>query len=196
MGDSKVTLDQFFRFNAEGISQEGLSSIESVETLSSLKKKITAEAKQIRWSIALGDIMKKVKELLDIDVGEIIVGVWKKRDELKKYADTSKYPPGETYLITLLEHTVTSKHRPGIEVLINGTKVKTIWFDIEFALTLESAVLEIDGGSIIGVSTGKCKGMGAIRCEGVALVQKQTQPFHLPGSLTFDPGIPIDSALP
>ncbi len=196
MGDSKITLDRFFRFNAEGISQERLSSVESVEALSSLRKTIAAEAKQMRWSVALGDIMKKVKELLDIDIGEIIVGVWKKRDELKKYADTSKYPPGETYLVSLLEHTITSKHRPGIEVLINGAKVKTIWFDIEFALTLEGAILEIDGGSIIGLSTGTCKGMGAIRCEGVALLEKETQPFRLPGSLAFDPGIPIDRALP
>jgi len=191
MGDSVITLNQFFDFKAEKIPQDRLSSIESTERLTLLRRSITGEARQIRWPVAFDEIMEKVKDILNIDLADIMVGAWKKRQEISKYADTQKYPPGDTFLVPLFEHTVVSKHTPRIEVLVNGMEVGRILFEIDVALTLEGAILRIDGGSILGVSTGRCRGKGAIKCEGVTLLDKEPRPFQLPGSLPFDPAIPI-----
>jgi hypothetical protein len=191
MGDSKVTLDHFFRYRPESVSQDRLSQVNSTDKLIVMKKKIVEEAGEIRWPVAFGAVIEKVNDLLDIDTKDILIGAWKKREELSKYADTDKYPPGQTFLVSLFEHTVASKHEPYVEVLVNGKEVGRIKFGIDLELKLKGATLKIDGGKIVGVSTGTCEGKGAVRCEGVPILERETQPFTLPGNIHFDPGIPV-----
>ena len=191
MGDSSITRVQFFHFGAEEIPESRLSSIESTEKFVSVKKKIAAQVRGVSWRAAFSDIIGRAKDLLDIDVKDILVGALKKHGELSKYADTEKYPPGETFPIPLLEHTIVSRHTPHIEVLINGKEAGRIQFEIDLALKLEGAILKIDGGKIIGLSTGTCEGKGTTKCEGLVLLERETQPFTLPGTLTFDPPVPL-----
>jgi hypothetical protein len=148
------------------------------------------EAK-VKWPVAFDIIVKKITDILDIGILDIMVMAWNKYRMLLKYADREKYPPGETLLVPLVEHTIKSEHRPFIEILINDKPVGKVEFNITISLMLKGIILKIQDGKIKGVTTGTCKGKGTIKCENIVILEKETAPISLPGSIDLGEGIPI-----
>ena len=64
-------------------------------------------------------------------------------------------------------------------------------FTITLALKLEGVVLKVRGGKIREISAGRCRGKGTLECAGVALLQKETDPYELPGRVSLGEGIDI-----
>ena len=137
MNKSPITLNQIFSFKGTELSQNRLSAIESNEKISSLKEVFSKEAKGIRWPVAFNEIIKKIEDLLNIGIPDIMVMAWNKYKILLKYSDRKKYSPDETFLVPLAEHTIKSEHHPCIEILINDKMVGKIGFDINISLKLE-----------------------------------------------------------
>ncbi|HEY54975.1 MAG TPA: hypothetical protein G4N91_01660 [Dehalococcoidia bacterium] len=191
MSDSQITLNQFFSPEKK-LSPEQLSSLESNKKVSSLKEKIWKETK-VKGPLVLDLIIKKTAEILDIGILDIMVKAWNKYKILLKYLDKEKYPPGETFLVPLAEHTIKSEHRPSIEILINDQPAGKIEFSISISIMLEGVILKIQDGKIKGITTGTCKGKGAFACENVVLLEKKTASIPLPGSIDLGEGIPIPS---
>lgn len=129
--------------------------------------------------------------LLEIDIGDLLVWGWRKRQEIIQYRDTEKFPPGETYLVPLLEHTVTSRHRATIEPRINATPLGELVFDITLKLQLEGAVLKIRAAQVEEVAYGRCLAAGAVAFAGVNLIERKTAPYELPTVYRPDPAITI-----
>ena len=64
-------------------------------------------------------------------------------------------------------------------------------FTITLALKLEGVVLKVRGGKIREISAGRCRGKGTLECAGVALLQKETDAYDLPGRVSLGEGIDI-----
>jgi hypothetical protein len=193
MSNSQVTLSQFFSFHEKEISQDRWAVVEASERMSSLKEKVSEEAKGIRWPMAFKEISTKVGDLLNINLADIMVGAWKKSREILEYLHREKYSPDETLLVPLAEHTIQSEHHPYIEILIQDKPVGKIEFSINLALTLKGMVLKIKGGKIMEILTGSCQGKGAIKCENFVILERKTESFALPGSINLGEGIGIAS---
>jgi hypothetical protein len=155
-----------------------------------MKEKIIKEAK-CKWPIAFQIIIEKIADILDIGILDIMVMTWKKYGILLKYADSEKCPPGETFLVPLVDHTIKSEHCPSIEILINGKPVGKINFHITISLIIEGIILKIQDGKIKEITTGACKGKGCVMCENIVILEKKTLPICLPGSISLGEGIPI-----
>lgn len=191
MNNSQITLSQFFSYNEKELSQKRLSTIESSEKISSLKEIVLKEAEEVSWPAAFNEIIKKIGDLLNISIPHIMVMAWNKYRILLKYLDREKYSPDETFLVPLAEHTIKSEHHPYIEILINEKPVGKIDFNINISLTLKGIMLKIEGGKIKEILTGTCKGKGTITFEKLAIMEKETESFSLPGSIDLGKGIPI-----
>jgi hypothetical protein len=132
----------------------------------------------------------KLTDGLDIEVGKILVGGWKKVREIRKYRD--KKNPSEGYHeVTLLEHTIVSTHGPTIQPVINEVPLSKIKFDIVLKLKLNGGMLFIRNGKIMKASVGTCVGSGTIEYKGHKLLEKKTEEVKLPGTIPFKPGIEI-----
>lgn len=186
---SQITLNQFFS-SVKELSTERLSSVESSKQISTVRDKIIKEAK-CKWPIAFEIIIKKIADILDIGILDIMVMAWNKYRILLKYADREKYPPDETFLVPLAEHTIKSEHCPSIEILINGNPIGKINFNITVSLMVEGIILKIQDGKIKEITTGTCKGKGTVMCENIVILEKQTESISLPGSIDLGEGIPI-----
>lgn len=189
MNNSEITLCQFFPLKE--LRQERLSAIESSNKIASLKERVSKEAKGIRWPVELSEIIKKVEDLLNISMPDIMVSAWNKYRILARYADKGKYKPNETFLVPLAEHTIKSEHNPYIEILINDSVVSKIEFNINVSLFLKGFVLKIQDGKIKEILAGSCKGKGLVKCEDLVMLEKETESIPLPGSIKLGEGIAI-----
>ncbi len=191
MNQPPITLNHFFSFHGKELPQNSLSGIESNEKISSLKEAFSREAKGIKWSVAFREMIKKIEDLLNIGVPDIMVKAWNKYSLLLKYSDKKKYSPDETFLVPLAEHTIKSEHHPYLEILINNKPVGKMVFDINIALMLEGIILKIQDGKIKEILTGSCKGKGTIKHGDFVIFEKASGPISLPGTLDLGDGLPI-----
>lgn len=191
MENKEITLCDFFSFTEKGLSKKRLLAMESTVGISKIKKALQEKAREIKWPMAFDEISKKIDELLNIDLAYIMVRAWNKYRILLKYRDREKYPPTETLLVPLAEHTIRSQHHPYIEILINDTQVGKIVFNINISLSLKGIILKIQDGRIKGIRTGTCKGKGRVKLEDIVILERETESITLPGSIDFAEGVII-----
>lgn len=179
MNSSGITLNKIFSFKEKDLSHKFLSEIES------------NEVKGIKWPVASNEIMKKMGDLLNISIMDIMVKAWNKYGFLRKYLNNKNYLPDETILVPLSKHTIKSEHHPYIEILIDERPVKKIMFNITVALTLKGIILKIQGGKIKEIQTGDCVGSGSITYKDTTILKKDFVSISLPGSVELRDGVPI-----
>ncbi len=191
MDNHLPTLNDFFAFDGPALPRRRLEALESGKKFTALRERIARDAGGVSWPVAFSELVSKIGDVLDIRLSDILVAAWQKYREIRKYSDSIAYPPGETFLVPLAEHTVRSIHHPGIEILVDDHPVARIELEVEIALTMEGALLKISDGKIKGITTGSCSGKGIIKCEGFTVLEKETEPFRMPGVIDLGEGIPI-----
>ncbi len=189
MSNEELTLDKFFATEG-GFLPEQVSRIEASDTLSALKKKLAAEAR-VKWPIAFGMILERLRDITNIKMLDIMTGAWKKYQVLLKYTDKEKYPPGESFLVPMAEHTIKSEHHPALEILVNGHKFDTIVLDISLSLALKGVMLKVQDARIMEVAIGSCTGKGTLKFKDLVIMQRETETVSFPGSIKLGDGIPI-----
>jgi hypothetical protein len=184
-----LTLNQLLSAETE-LSARQMKNAESSGNIAKLEEFLTKEVK-ILWPVACKIILKKLMEVLNVKVPDVLVTAWSKYKEIAQYTNKKKYPPGETYMVPLATHTVDTSYEPSLQVCFNNQPIGEINFEITVFITLEGAVLEIKGGKIMKLHMGSCYGGGSLECEGNLIFEKQTTPFNLPGEIDLGEGIPI-----
>ena len=191
MNDRNTSMFPFLEGSEKDFPLSKISSLEALGSTSSLKKLLFEEAGAISWPTVFHEILNKSRDLLDIDIRDIMVAAWTKYSLLAKYADRGKYPPDQTFLVPLSEHTVKSEHKPYLEITVGDRPAGRIDFNVTISLTLKGFVVKIQDGKIRGINTGECKGKGTVKCEDILLLEKETSSFQLPGSIDLGEGISV-----
>jgi hypothetical protein len=189
------TINTFF--NLQNGSQDWISRVTQSREFAQFKQSVAQEIKGFPLPPAFYE--KMVQELpnsLNIEIKDILVWAWRKRGEIIQYRDKGKYPPGETHLVPLLEHTVVSKHSPTIQAVIDYVdlpeiKLPEIKFDIVLKLQMKGAILSIQDRKIMEILVGSCTGSGSIQFAGLVVVEKKTAPYTLPATINLGEGITI-----
>ncbi len=191
MNNAEITLCRIFGYQGKNVAELKSKALEGVAAVSALKQTIEKGASGIKWPVALGEVVEQVGSLLDVPLGAIISAAWNKYRVLTKYCDPKKYSPDETFLVPLLEHTITSKHRPYIDVLLDDHPIGRINFAIDVSLTLKGFIAKVQGGRLREIKVGACKMKGTIACEDFPLLEKESDSVDLPGSIDLGEGVPI-----
>lgn len=136
-------------------------------------------------------IANELARTLDDPVSDLLVEAWRRYRPLRKYRDENEYPPSEVVEAVLSNHSVQVSDEPRIEVLVDGSKVAELTFQLDLELSVDAACLTIQGGRILEIAPGSCTGTGTLKFEGTLIAQRETRELTLPGSVSLGDGIPI-----
>jgi hypothetical protein len=190
MAPNKMTLQDLFLKQAGETVTNHLKLLEQDDQVIAIKTGIE-KIPDISWRHVYGGIQNEIAKILDIGFDDMLFGAWKKYCQLQQYRDTDKYPPDQAVPVPLVEHTITSTHRPYIDVFLNNRLIGRIVFAITLQLKLEGVVLKIQGGKICGVTAGACDGTGSLKIGDVSLIETKLFRFVLPDVITLAEGIDI-----
>jgi hypothetical protein len=191
---ARITVDEVLGFDADDRRQR-LAELESSPAFAGIAETITRNFSHLSTAAAVRAIVAKIPELLRVDVESLLVGAWKKYAELQRYRDAATYPPDETVLVELAEHTIRSSHTPYLDIMVGESRLHRIEFQLDLELVIKGAVLTVRDGRIWAVSVGSCEASGELTFKGYSLLKRQSTPVALPGTHTFAAPIPIP-ALP
>ncbi len=189
MDTASFTLRDFF--GNETITDAALENLHVENNLREVADDMHKEVPEGKGRALVNAIARHLDDLLGIEVSDILLRAWKKYENLGRYNDPLRYPPDQLFLVPLTEHTISSKHKPALEIAAGKLFKKTIPFDIALELELTGFMLEIQGGKIITILTGECRGKGTVSCMGTLLLNRESEEIRLPGSIALGDGIPI-----
>jgi hypothetical protein len=138
-----------------------------------------------QWRIFPSMVAQHVGKLLDIRLGDVLVGAWNKARAIRQSLDKSNKAPGKEILLELAEHTITSKHEPYLTLLRNGAQVASLKFSVNLELTLQGAMMRILNGEIKEIQVGQIRGKGTIKSGRVVLLEKELGPLEVPGMIVL-----------
>lgn len=189
------TLNHFL--SIKDLTKKRLSEIIKSEEFRPIRDKMAKQLKGIPVPEELfEEIFNQLSELLHIDIRAILLSVWGKSEDLRKFLDTDEYPPGEMVLLPLAEHTITSEHNPSLKSFIDKIPLGELTFHVNIEMALKAVIVKIQDGKIMGGTIGSCAGKGSITYgHDHVLLQKESEPWQLPGSIDLSSGIPIQEHL-
>jgi hypothetical protein len=185
------TLVELFADLHGGKWGESVKALEGGPAYARIMQRLATHGGLMNGVDAFRTVAGRIADLLRLDLGVILVGGWKKMAELQRYTDRGKYSPDETVLVEITRHTVTSTHKPSLDIVVDEVKIDTLPFELKFTLTLDGALLTIRDGKILAVSPGACKGEGELKCEGYTILKRDSAPVRVPGTWTFKDPIEI-----
>lgn len=190
MSSARITLKDFLGLGDVPLTPDRVPELTGGEAYAKLSSQLATKAGPV-WRMVRAQIPERLGALLDVDGVGILIGAWNKARGLRKYKDPAAYPPEDVVVVPLTTHTIETKHRPYLELTVDGQGVGRLHFDIEVALTLEGAELTIQGGRIKKIKTGKAVGTGSLACEGAVLHSIEKKLASLPGVIDLGDGVTI-----
>lgn len=185
-----TTVNNFFDLNNP--SNKWVSKVEETSEFKKLKEEIQKELKGRRLPPAFYELLiRELTEPLGKDVSDVLVEGWKKRQEIQQYRDREKYPNETGYVVTLIDHSLTSKHTYTITPVIYNVRLRKLKFDLLLKLNLKGAVLKIREAKIRNIRAGSFTGSGEIKFKGVTIAKRETDSITIPLQRDFEEPIPI-----
>jgi len=191
MSKKNLTMQDLLEAQEDGSLEPKGDSLEKMKSVAKLKEELAKKSKLIQWQVVRDVLVDKTVEMLDIPLLNFLLPAWKKYREITEFADPENYPPNETELVSLSEHTVAVEHRPYLQVTYRQLPVTKIEFTLEAELTLQEVVLQIRNGKIMAIHAGSVKGKGELLLEQQSLVKKDFGPYQLPGSIDLGDGVSL-----
>jgi len=141
-------------------------------------------------------LLSKIAALLDDPLLDALADGWSKSAEILKYRDREKYPPENSFLVALAEHTMATEYHPSIDLFINNVRYKTLEFVVKLAVEMKGFQLEIKDAKIRKIRTGAWTGTGNVTLGGMEIYKKELEPVALPGIIDLKEGWPIGEPRP
>jgi hypothetical protein len=175
-------------------ARQGFPESEGGRRLEDIQQEIRRRAPDVHWPHADRDVAEQVGHMLDIPLRDILIRAWNDNRMFDRYLNPQKYRADDTIVLTLADHTLTSEHRPRIEITLDGREVGHVQFQIRLTLTLKGVILKIRGGHIQEFSAGTAKGHLTVSCEGLKLYEADTATFEFPNVVLTTEPVPIAPA--
>jgi hypothetical protein len=136
------------------------------------------------------EVARVVQGLLDLDLGELVVGGWRKWTALTAAARRTRDTPGAAEIVNLAEHTVTSTHEPHVDLLVRELRVATVHAQLTVEFTLRGLAATVRGGQLVAVTGGSCEIAVTLAVEKKTLARKQAH-AQLPLIVRLGDGVPL-----
>jgi hypothetical protein len=191
MTDHDVNVkDLLFESNAD-LGAKTREKMEKEPAGVDLRAKLAKKSRLIKWDVVADVLLDRTVEMSDIPLAKILLPAWKKYSEIEKFADPHSYPPEDTELVSLVEHTIQSEHKSSLEILFKGVTVRVIDFTVATELTLQGVVLRIRSGRVTAIEAGNVRGKASLAMESKIVVEKPFASIPLPGKIDLGEGVPL-----
>ena len=146
----------------------------------------------VAWGFVKAEAADGLRRALDCDAFEVLARAWSTAHELHEYADTAKHPPGETAVVHLGDHQLTTCVEPVLTLRVGAFAFPPLRLTLELTAHFQSAALSIRDGRIVAAGVGECSVKAQLKYGDIDLpVGKETPALQLPGRISFDPGLKI-----
>ena len=204
MSESKYNIALFFGLTPEG---GGVPEDMKAAVTKATKAAVLAAAKDVKslktvlarplpvtqWAASGAQVIALLrKELNDLSIFHLLANAWLKYDGFRAYCKEPEHPPTTRYVVPLFKHTVSSKHRPVIELRLDGTPAGKVNFEVEFSIEFEEVSVVIQNKRFMAVEMGSAQAKGTIKCEGTQILEHKLEKIKLPGEKSFGDGYLID----
>ncbi len=161
--------------------------------LNRLHEQVGQQLGNVQWRVVAKEIGKQIVSVLDFGVAEkILAPAWQRWQLLQEYREA---PPGESALVHLCEHTVSSVQRPHIDILVKDVEVGRLELQVELAVDLEGVVLQVRDSRIWGIEGGAATGRGRLACtfadKTVYELERKSRRFAVGAGVRFKDGLEI-----
>lgn len=191
MSETILTLRDLFGVDPKDLSARIEPGLDVYQAAQKARQEIANDSRAIRWLWVRSAVADESRDLLNLNVVDVLLSAWKKFMQIEEYADPKKHPPEEKNFVPLAAHTIESAHHPSVRILLSGKEVGSVEFDLEFSLDLEAFVLVVQNGKVMAIQTGSGKGRGSLSLAGVELWKRELAPVHFPGSIALGTGFPL-----
>lgn len=193
MSTPRTTLNEFFMLSEAQFSEQQLAGIERQPKTQEILQIVTKFSPLNSHDLS-AEIAKAVGDTLKFNLLGVLVVTWSRAFELRKYTDRTKYKPEDINYVELAKHTVKSNHKPKVQLLINGSSVGEVEFDVALEFPVKGAILKVQDARIKEVRALSCKGSCKIKYGEFELLKRESQEFYMPGSVDFGEGYLIPGA--
>ena len=138
-------------------------------------------------------VARAVEQLCDLDLGELLASGWRTHRKLLAAARSTLAAPGREEVVELATHTVTSEHRPWVDLLVDGAPVARIPLRITVEFTLHAVVAVVRAGRLCEVRAGYGELEATLSAAEVQLAHRRGQ-FELRAYRRFRHPLPLIAA--
>jgi hypothetical protein len=111
-------------------------------------------AAAILRSAALHEVAETIDGLLEVDLGSVAIGGWRRYDRLRRAAIRTH--SGGVEQVTLFEHEITQTYRPCLDVTVDGNPVGEFTVELCVAMLLQPLAATVHTGMLVAVGPGDC----------------------------------------
>jgi hypothetical protein len=128
--------------------------------------------------------------MLDLDLGDLVVGGWCKFADLVAAAKRTVAAADSKEIVELSKHTITYAHHPHVDVLVNDARVATVQFDLAIKFVVKGLSGTISNGHLVALHSGSCDVAGSLAAEGRQLAKREAH-LELPLLVRLGDGVPL-----
>ncbi len=134
------------------------------------------------------DVSTAVADLLEIDVVEVLIGVWRKHAALLAAARDTAATPGSSAVVDLATENIGCTFRPYVDLMLDGVRVGRVHVEIRLGLAVVGVVAVVADGRLTALRTGRCTAEALLEIEGF-LIRRASSGFELPAVVRLRDGI-------
>ncbi len=103
-----------------------------------------------------GQIAGVAHGMLDLDLGDLVVGGWCKFADLVAAAKRTVAAADSKEIVEVSTHTITYAHHPHVDVFVNDARVATVQFDLAMKFVVKGLCGTVSNGHLVALHSGSC----------------------------------------
>ena len=182
---SDMKLGDLLLPGVSALSERLATSLETTEEAAEIKRALAKAVPGLPLGPIIEGVSKGLETALDVPISSVLAGAWDRARELRAAIQQTRDSEKDAVLLPLLDHTITSEHRPYVDVVLNGTAIARLVFPLTVTFHLEGIVLRIAKGRIADVLAGQMTIKATLKFEEFVLIEKALPPITIPGALAL-----------
>jgi hypothetical protein len=190
MANALLTLTDLF-LGKQQLTEDELKKVEQAADTQEAREQLTGRDEPLDWLSGWGRIQSEIPRLFDVSLLDILLASWEKYRLVSKYAEPDAQAPGKRTTLDLDKRSLSSTHKPSIELRYNDQLIKTLVFTIKLQLQFKTVRLTVGDGRIWRIELGECEGTGSLLMGKQTILKRSFIKVDLPGQIDFSEGIAI-----
>ncbi len=131
-------------------------------------------------------------ELVDIDLGDVLMAGWQLHRRLKEAAAATLMSPGSKEVIELGPHEIPATYEPTIDLIVNEKCLHTFHVKLDVVLEIATAVVVVEHGRLTQLRCGDTAATCTLTLDHAVLAHKRGH-LQLPPIYDSVTGLPLQS---
>lgn len=140
------------------------------------------------------ELTRAVEALLDLDLGDVLVGAWRRLDALNDAARTTAQD-GSTSVVQLASHCVTYESTPSFDVLVDERRVATVQLQLQVTIAVTGLAATVRAGVLVDLPLPSCRVQCVLSVEGCEVLTEQVE-TRVPVAVQLGDGIVLCERAP